>query len=60
MPLLIVIFGIVLLFLLIAKFKLNAFIQNVKDTMDKDGFKEDDFEIIGRVKHYYSIYLKSN
>ncbi|MEN8726849.1 MAG: RelA/SpoT family protein [Sulfurovum sp.] len=40
------------------KFKLNAFIQNVKDTMDKDGFKEDDFEIIGRVKHYYSIYLK--
>ena len=26
--------------------------------MDKDGFKEDDFEIIGRVKHYYSIYLK--
>ena len=40
------------------QFKLNAFIQNVKDTMDKDGFKEDDFEIIGRVKHYYSIYLK--
>ncbi|MCO4845384.1 MAG: bifunctional (p)ppGpp synthetase/guanosine-3',5'-bis(diphosphate) 3'-pyrophosphohydrolase [Sulfurovum sp.] len=40
------------------KFKLNAFIQNVKDTMDKDGFKKDDFEIIGRVKHYYSIYLK--
>ncbi len=40
------------------KFKLNAFIQNVKDTMDKDGCKEDDFEIIGRVKHYYSIYLK--
>ncbi len=40
------------------KFKLNAFIQNVKDTMVKDGFDEDDFEIIGRVKHYYSIYLK--
>ncbi len=40
------------------KFKLNAFIQNVKDTMVKDGFNEDDFEIIGRVKHYYSIYLK--
>ena len=40
------------------KFKLNAFIQNVKDTMEKDGFKEEDFEIIGRVKHYYSIYLK--
>ena len=40
------------------QFKLNAFIQNVKDTMDKDGFTKDDFEIIGRVKHYYSIYLK--
>jgi len=40
------------------KFKLNAFIQNVNDMMLKDGFDEDDFEIIGRVKHYYSIYLK--
>jgi len=40
------------------KFKLNAFIQNVKDTMDKDGFKEDEYQILGRVKHYYSIYLK--
>jgi len=40
------------------KIKLNTFIQNVKEMMDKDGFKEDDFEIIGRVKHYYSIYLK--
>ncbi len=39
-------------------FKLNAFIQNVKETIYKDGFKNDDFEIIGRVKHYYSIYLK--
>ena len=40
------------------QFKLNAFIQNVKDIMDKDGFNKDEFEIIGRVKHYYSIYLK--
>jgi RelA/SpoT family (p)ppGpp synthetase len=40
------------------KFKLNAFIQNVNDMMLRDGFDEDDFEIIGRVKHYYSIYLK--
>ena len=40
------------------QFKLNAFIQNVKDTMYKDGFNKDEFEIIGRVKHYYSIYLK--
>ena len=40
------------------QFKLNAFISNVKDIMYKDGFLDKDFEIIGRVKHYYSIYLK--
>jgi len=40
------------------QFKLNAFIQKVRDTMDKDGFDQEQFEIIGRVKHYYSIYLK--
>jgi len=40
------------------QFKLNAFIRNVKETMHKDGFSDRDFEIIGRVKHYYSIYLK--
>ena len=40
------------------QFKLNAFIRNVKDTMHKDGFSDKDFEMIGRVKHYYSIYLK--
>ncbi len=40
------------------QFKLNAFIQKVRDTMEKDGFKQEQFEIIGRVKHYYSIYLK--
>jgi RelA/SpoT family (p)ppGpp synthetase len=40
------------------QFKLNAFIRNVKDIMYKDGFPDKDFEIIGRVKHYYSIYLK--
>ena len=40
------------------QFKLNAFIRRVKATMHKDGFSDDDFEIIGRVKHYYSIYLK--
>ncbi len=40
------------------QFKLNAFIRKVKDTMDKDGFDQEQFEIIGRVKHYYSIYLK--
>jgi len=40
------------------QFKLNAFIQKVRATMDKDGFDQEEFEIIGRVKHYYSIYLK--
>ncbi|HFQ62348.1 MAG TPA: bifunctional (p)ppGpp synthetase/guanosine-3',5'-bis(diphosphate) 3'-pyrophosphohydrolase, partial [Epsilonproteobacteria bacterium] len=40
------------------QFKLNAFIQNVKELMLKDGFVEDDFEVFGRVKHYYSIYMK--
>ncbi len=38
--------------------KLNAFIQKVKEMMIKDGFEEDEFEVFGRVKHYYSIYLK--
>lgn len=40
------------------QFKLNAFIQKVKATMDKDGFSQEQYEIMGRVKHYYSIYLK--
>ena len=38
--------------------KLNAFIQKIKTRMHQDGFAPDTFEIIGRVKHYYSIYLK--
>jgi len=40
------------------QFKLNAFIGSVKETLQRDGFLNSDFEIIGRVKHYYSIYLK--
>ena len=40
------------------QFKLNAFIQDVKTLMIKDGFTEEDFDIFGRVKHYYSIYMK--
>jgi len=40
------------------QFKLNAFIQKVTDAMEKDGFQKDEFEILGRVKHYYSIYMK--
>ncbi|NPA51234.1 MAG: RelA/SpoT family protein, partial [Epsilonproteobacteria bacterium] len=38
--------------------KLNDFIEKVKQLLNKSGFHRDDFEIIGRVKHYYSIYLK--
>ena len=40
------------------QFKLNAFIQKVKKMIVQDGFDEDEFEIFGRVKHYYSIYMK--
>ena len=40
------------------QFKLNAFIRNVKELMHKDGFDEDAYEVFGRVKHYYSIYMK--
>ncbi|WP_456322109.1 RelA/SpoT family protein [Hydrogenimonas sp.] len=38
--------------------KLNDFISKVKTLMVHNGFKSDSFEIFGRVKHYYSIYLK--
>ncbi len=40
------------------QFKLNAFIQKVRKIMEQNGFESSAFEIIGRVKHYYSIYLK--
>ena len=40
------------------QFTLNAFIQKVKKKIVQDGFDEDEFEIFGRVKHYYSIYMK--
>jgi len=40
------------------QFKLNAFIQKVKHLMAQEGFSDESYEIIGRVKHYYSIYLK--
>ncbi|WP_295418580.1 RelA/SpoT family protein [Sulfurovum sp.] len=40
------------------QFKLNAFIQKVKKSMMQNGFDEDEFDIFGRVKHYYSIYIK--
>jgi len=38
--------------------KLNTFIQKIKRLMVLNGFKEKDFEIFGRVKHYYSMYQK--
>lgn len=37
---------------------LNSFIGKVKNVLCQNGFHRDDFEVIGRVKHYYSIYLK--
>jgi RelA/SpoT family (p)ppGpp synthetase len=40
------------------QFKLNAFIQKVRKIIEQNGFESSSFEIIGRVKHYYSIYLK--
>jgi len=39
-------------------FKLNAFIEGVKNTLHKAGYHWEEFEVVGRVKHYYSIYLK--
>jgi len=39
-------------------FGLNAFISKVKKILHKAGYHWEDFEVIGRVKHYYSIYLK--
>ena len=38
--------------------RLNYFIQNVENSMLQNGFIKSEFEIFGRVKHYYSIYLK--
>ncbi len=39
-------------------FKLNAFIESVKNTLHQAGYHWEEFEVVGRVKHYYSIYLK--
>ncbi len=38
--------------------KLNTFVQKIKKYMVQNGFDEDEFDIFGRVKHYYSIYMK--
>ncbi|SFV63825.1 GTP pyrophosphokinase, (p)ppGpp synthetase II / Guanosine-3',5'-bis(diphosphate) 3'-pyrophosphohydrolase [hydrothermal vent metagenome] len=38
--------------------KLNGFMHKVNTVMHTNGYHREDFEIFGRVKHYYSIYLK--
>ena len=38
--------------------KLNEFSESISKLLVKNGFCEDDFEILSRVKHRYSIYLK--
>jgi GTP pyrophosphokinase len=38
--------------------KLNAFRHHLHQMMLENGFMDDDFEILSRVKHNYSIYLK--
>lgn len=38
--------------------KLDLFKETLNKLLIKNGFHEDDFEILGRVKHRYSIYLK--
>ena len=38
--------------------KLNTFVSNIKKLMKEQGFQEGEFEVFGRVKHYYSMYQK--
>ena len=38
--------------------KLGEFKESIASTLIKNGFCEDDFEILSRIKHRYSIYLK--
>jgi len=40
------------------QFRLNSFIESVKNILCQNGYHWENFEVIGRVKHYYSIYLK--
>ncbi|EDM24476.1 bifunctional (p)ppGpp synthetase/guanosine-3',5'-bis(diphosphate) 3'-pyrophosphohydrolase [Caminibacter mediatlanticus TB-2] len=42
----------------IFQIKLNEFIQTIETFLLENGFKEEDFEIKSRIKHYYSIFLK--
>ena len=38
--------------------KLNEFKESIAKILIKNGFCEDDFEVLSRIKHRYSIYLK--
>jgi len=38
--------------------KLNEFKESISNILIKNGFCEDDFEVLSRIKHRYSIYLK--
>ena len=38
--------------------KLNTFVSSIQKLMKESGFEEDEFEVFGRVKHYYSMYQK--
>jgi len=38
--------------------RLNRVIQKAQNILNQNGFHRDSVKIIGRVKHYYSIYLK--
>jgi len=38
--------------------KLNEFKESISQILIKNGFCEDDFEVLSRIKHRYSIYLK--
>jgi RelA/SpoT family (p)ppGpp synthetase len=38
--------------------KLNIFVAKIKILMKENGFEESQFEVFGRVKHYYSMYQK--
>ncbi len=37
---------------------INTFIKNMRRLMLQHGFEEDQFQLFGRVKHFYSSYLK--
>ena len=38
--------------------RLNTSIDKIKKILNQNGFHRDSIDVIGRVKHYYSIYLK--